>query len=315
MLLRALARIAQTFVVLFIVSFATFGLLKMAPGDPVQLMLGAEYSEAAYISLKREMGLDRPFLTQYVAWAGDFLTGDWGTSYVARSDIFTFAVLEALPVTLTLASMSLLFAILLGVPLGVLSAVRKDSVFDAGAAVFALTGTAFPSFLLGILLIWFFGVKLGLFPVMGYVSPWQDPVTGLYHMVLPALTLSTYFIAMITRLTRATLIEVLEQPYIAAARARGEPGWRVIWVHGLRNVAMPLVTILGLQLGTLLQGTVLTETVFSLPGIGQMITSAVLSREYVVVQAGVMLTATLFITINLLVDLSYPILDPRLRPR
>ncbi|WP_299841574.1 ABC transporter permease [uncultured Jannaschia sp.] len=315
MLLRALARIAQTLVVLLIVSFATFGLLKMAPGDPVQLMLGSEYSEAAYISLTRELGLDRPFLTQYAAWAGDFLTGDWGTSYVARTDIFTFAVLEALPVTLTLASLSLLFAILIGVPLGVLSAVKKDSVFDAGAAVFALTGTAFPSFLLGILLIWFFGVKLGLFPVMGYVSPWQDPVTGLYHMVLPALTLSTYFIAMITRLTRATLIEVLEQPYIAAARARGEPRWRVIWVHGLRNVAMPLVTILGLQLGTLLQGTVLTETVFSLPGIGQMITSAVLSREYVVVQAGVMLTATLFIIINLLVDLSYPILDPRLRPR
>ncbi|MBU2961220.1 ABC transporter permease [Citreicella sp. C3M06] len=315
MIRQAFGKVGQTLVVLFIVSFASFGLLKLAPGDPIQIMLGSEYSPEAYAALSAQLGLDQPFLTQYLDWAKNFVQGDWGTSYVARTDIFTYGFLEALPVTLTLASFSLAFAILIGVPLGVLSAVKKDTIFDAGAAVFALTGTAFPSFLLGILLIWFFGVKLGLFPVMGYVSPWQDFWGGIYHMILPALTLSTYFIAMITRLTRATLIEVLAQPYIAAARARGEPGWRVIWVHGVRNIALPLVTILGLQLGTLLQGTVLTETVFNLPGIGQMLTSAVLGREYGVVQAGVMMTATLFIVVNLLVDLSYPFLDPRLRDR
>ena len=315
MLVQALGKVGQTLVVLFIVSIATFGLLKLAPGDPVQIMLGSEYSQEAYESLTAEMGLDRSFLVQYADWAINFVQGDWGTSFVARTDIFTYGFKEALPVTLTLAFFSLSFAILIGVPLGVLSAVKKDTAFDAGSAVFALTGTAFPSFLLGILLIWFFGVRLGWFPVMGYVSPWQDFWTGIYHMILPGLTLSTYFIAMITRLTRASLIEVLEEPYIAAARARGEPSWRVIWVHGVRNIAMPLVTILGLQLGTLLQGTVLTETVFNLPGIGQMLTSAVLGREYGVVQAGVMMTALLFIGVNLLVDLSYPILDPRLRDR
>ncbi|MGI3168521.1 ABC transporter permease [Pseudooceanicola sp. C21-150M6] len=315
MLLQAMGKIAQTIVVLIIVSVASFGLLKLAPGDPVQIMLGAEYSKESYESLTAELGLDQPFLVQYADWAMRFVQGDWGTSYVARTEIFTFAVTEALPVTLTLASFSLAFAILIGVPLGVLSAVKKDTAYDAGSAVLALTGTAFPSFLLGILLIWFFAVKLQLFPVMGYVSPWEDFWTGIYHMILPGLTLSTYFIAMITRLTRATLIEVMEQPYIAAARARGEPSWRVVWVHGVRNIAMPLVTILGLQLGTLLQGTVLTETVFNLPGIGQMLTSAVLGREYLVVQAGVMVTATLFIVVNLLVDLSYPFLDPRLRAR
>ena len=312
---QALGKIAQTLVVLFVVSVASFGLLKLAPGDPIQIMLGSEFSQEAYDSLTAELGLDQPFLAQYADWAVRFVQGDWGTSYVARTDIFTYAFKEALPVTLTLASFSLAFAILIGVPLGVLSAVKKDTAFDAGAAVLALTGTAFPSFLLGILLIWFFAVKMQLFPVMGYVSPWQDFWGGIYHMILPGLTLSTYFIAMITRLTRATLIEVMEQPYIAAARARGEPSWRVIWVHGVRNIAMPLVTILGLQLGTLLQGTVLTETVFNLPGIGQMLTSAVLGREYMVVQAGVMMTATLFIGVNLLVDLSYPFLDPRLRTR
>ena len=315
MLVQALGKVGQTLVVLFIVSIATFGLLKLAPGDPVQIMLGSEYSQEAYESLTAEMGLDRSFLVQYADWAINFVQGDWGTSFVARTDIFTYGFKEALPVTLTLAFFSLSFAILIGVPLGVLSAVKKDTAFDAGSAVFALTGTAFPSFLLVILLIWFFGVRLGWFPVMGYVSPWEDFWTGIYHMILPGLTLSTYFIAMITRLTRASLIEVLEEPYIAAARARGEPSWRVIWVHGVRNIAMPLVTILGLQLGTLLQGTVLTETVFNLPGIGQMLTSAVLGREYGVVQAGVMMTALLFIGVNLLVDLSYPILDPRLRDR
>ena len=315
MLVQALGKIGQTLVVLFIVSVATFGLLKLAPGDPVQIMLGSEYSQEAYESLTAEMGLDRSFLVQYADWAINFVQGDWGTSFVARTDIFTYGFKEALPVTLTLAFFSLSFAILIGVALGVLSAVKKDTAFDAGSAVFALTGTAFPSFLLGILLIWFFGVRLGWFPVMGYVSPWEDFWTGIYHMILPGLTLSTYFIAMITRLTRASLIEVLEEPYIAAARARGEPGWRVIWIHGVRTIAMPLVTILGLQLGTLLQGTVLTETVFNLPGIGQMLTSAVLGREYGVVQAGVMMTALLFIGVNLLVDLSYPILDPRLRDR
>jgi peptide/nickel transport system permease protein len=315
MLIQALKKLGQTLVVLFLVSVATFGLLKLAPGDPVQIMLGAEYSQETYDSLTRELGLDQPFMVQYLDWAANFVRGDWGTSYIARTDIFTYGFKEALPVTLTLAFFSLSFAILIGVPLGVLSAVKKDTIFDAGSAVFALTGTAFPSFLLGILLIWFFGVKLQMFPVMGYVSPWENLRLGIYHMILPGLTLSTYFIAMITRLTRATLIEVLDEPYIAAARARGEPNWRVIWVHGVRNIAMPLVTILGLQLGTLIQGTVLTETVFNLPGIGQMLTSAVLGREYQVVQAGVMMTAFLFIGVNLLVDLSYPILDPRLRDR
>ncbi|QDL94038.1 ABC transporter permease (plasmid) [Paroceanicella profunda] len=315
MLLMAFRKVLQTMFVLFIVSVASFSLLKLAPGDPVEIMLGSEYSVEAHAALVHKLGLDQPLVTQYLDWLGNFVTGDWGTSYIARADIFTYAFVEALPVTLTLAAFSLGLAIVLGVPLGVLSAVKKDTAWDAGAAVFALTGTAFPSFFLGILLIWIFGVKFGLFPVMGFVPPWHDFWGGLYHMILPAITLSTYFIAMIVRLTRATLVEVLAQPYIAAARARGEPGWRVVWVHGLRNIAMPLVTIIGLQLGTLLQGAVLTETVFSLPGAGQMITSAVLGREYGVVQAGVVMTATLFVLVNLAVDLAYPFLDPRLRPR
>ncbi|APO72705.1 dipeptide/oligopeptide ABC transporter permease protein (plasmid) [Rhizobium gallicum] len=315
MLSQSFGKIVQSAIVLLIVSGASFSLLKLAPGDPVVLMLGAEFSQESYDTLQHELGLDQPVLVQYLNWLGDFVTGDWGTSYVARADIFSFVVKEALPVTLTLTACSIVLAIGVGVPLGVLSAVKRDSIWDAGVAVFALTGTAFPSFFLGIVLIWFLAVQVGAFPVMGFVAPWDDFWSGMYHMALPALTLSTYFIGMIVRVTRASLVEVLDQPYIVAARARGEPGWRVVWVHGVRNIAMPVVTMIGLQLGGILQGAVLTETVFSLPGIGQMLTDAVLGREYTLVQAGVMLTAMLFILVNLLVDLSYPLLDPRLRAR
>lgn len=315
MLLFTLGKVLQTLMVLLIVSVVSFTLLKLAPGDPIQIMLGTEYSPEAHQSLVKQLGLDRPLFEQYVYWISNFVTGNWGVSYVGKAPIFQYAFIEALPVTLTLAASSLGLAILIGVPLGVLSATRKESVWDAVTAVFTLTATSFPSFYLGLILIWLFGVKLGLFPTIGFVPPWQDLWGGVMHMTLPAITLSTYFLAMIVRVTRANLIETLQQPYISAARARGEPEWRVVWVHALRNILMPLVTILGLQLGALLQGAVLTETVFSLPGIGQMITQAVLDREYAIVQAGVMITACLFITTNLIVDLTYPYLDPRLRPR
>ena len=315
MLGSAVRKILQTLMVLLIVSVATFTLLKLAPGDPVQLMLGSEQSPDVYASMMKQLGLDRPLPEQYMRWLTRFVAGDWGVSYVAKAPIFQYAVVEALPVTLTLAGSALAISVLVGVPLGVLSATRRGTSWDAVTSIFTLTGTSFPSFYLGILLIWLFGVQLGLFPTMGFVAPWQDFWEGVKHMTLPAITLSIYFLALIVRMTRANLVEVLEQPYIAAARARGEPNWRVVWVHGVRNIMMPLVTILGLQLGALLQGAVLTETVFSLPGIGQMITNAVLNREYGIVQAGVMITACLFVTTNLIVDLAYPYLDPRLRPR
>jgi peptide/nickel transport system permease protein len=150
---------------------------------------------------------------------------------------------------------------------------------------------------------------------MGYVSPWDEPLTGLWHLALPALTLGAWYVGLIATVTRSSLLEVLEQPYMAAARARGEPGWRVIWVHGMRNVLMPLVTVIGLQLGGMLRGAVMTEVVFTLPGLGMMITSAVQTREYLVVQAGIMITALLFIAVNLIVDRTYALLDPRLRQR
>ena len=311
----ASAKLAQTLLVLLFVSAASFAFLKLAPGDPVSIMLGSDYSKSSYDQLIHELGLDRPVVFQYGNWLADFVRGDWGTSYITSQDIFELAVLQALPVTLTLAALSLLIALVIGIPTGVLAARYRNSWVDVLATTLAIGGNAFPSFYLGILLIWLFGVDLGWFPVLGFVAPWEDFWQGLWHLTLPAVTLGAWYIGLIARITRSSLLEVMGQPYILAARARGEPGWRVVWVHGMRNVLMPLVTVIGLQLGGMLRGAVMTEVVFALPGLGMMVTTAVLNREYIVVQAGIMLTGLLFVTVNLAVDQTYQFLDPRLRRR
>ena len=312
-LLGVLGTLGQTALVLLVVSVVSFGFLKLSPGDPVSLMLGSDYSRESYDQLVRQLGLDQPLPVQYLQWLGRFVQGDWGVSYVSQQNIFEQAVLQALPVTLTLAALSLAIALAVGIPLGVLAAIRRNSWVDLLASAVAIGGNAFPSFYLGVVLIWVFSVSLGWFPSMGYVSPWDDFGAGLWHLALPALTLGAWYVGLIATVTRSSLLEVLEQPYMDAARARGEPEWRVIWVHGMRNVLMPLVTVIGLQLGGMLRGAVMTEVVFTLPGLGMMITNAVQTREYIVVQAGIMMTAVLFITVNFVVDRTYSILDPRLR--
>lgn len=309
------AKLLQTLLVLLIVSAVAFWFLKMAPGDPVMLLLGAEYSPQAYARLMQELGLDQPVHVQYVQWLSRFVQGDWGVSFVTRDNIFKQAVVQALPVTLSLAALSLLMALLLGIPIGMLAALYRGRWVDRLVSSLAVLGSAFPSFYLGIVLIWVFGVGLGWFPTMGFVRPWDDFWGGLHHLALPAITLASYYTGLIAITTRSSLIEILGQSFIQAVRARGEPMHRVVGVHAMRNVMMPLVTVIGLQLGGLLRGAVMTEVVFAVPGLGMMITTAVLSREYGVVQAGIMLTALFFVAVNLLVDQTYRVLDPRLRAR
>lgn len=300
---------------LWIVSVATFWFLKLAPGDPVTLLLGAEYSPEAHARLTKDLGLDQPLVVQYLKWMGNFVQGDWGRSYITRADIFQLAVLQALPITLWLSALALIFALALGVPAGMIAALKRGGPVDWCVSSLSVLGSAFPSFYLGIILIWVFGVGLGWFPTMGFVRPWEDFAGGLHHLALPAMTLGLYYAGLISITTRASLIEVMNQPFISAVRARGEPMYRVVCVHAMRNVLMPLVTVIGLQLGGLLRGAVMTEVVFAVPGLGMMITTAVLSREYAVVQAGIILTALFFIIVNLLVDQAYQFLDPRLRKR
>lgn len=315
MMHKLIGKVLQTLLVLFIVSIAAFWFLKLAPGDPVTLLLGSEYSPAAYQRLMHELGLNQPIHVQYVRWLGRFLQGDWGVSYVTRDDIFKQVVLQALPVTLTLAATSLLLALVFGIPLGMLAALKRGGPVDLVVSGLSVVGSAFPSFYLGILLIWLFGVGLGWFPTMGFVRPWEDFWAGMHHLALPAITLAAYYTGLIAITTRSSLIEVMGLPFISAARARGEPLSRVVGIHAMRNVLMPLVTVIGLQLGGLLRGAVMTEVVFAVPGLGMMITTAVLSREYGVVQAGIMITALFFVIVNLLVDQAYEFLDPRLRAR
>ncbi|MCX7196720.1 MAG: ABC transporter permease, partial [Proteobacteria bacterium] len=236
-----------------------------------------------------------------------------GRSFVSNEDIFRLAVMQALPVTLCLAAYAMVIALLVGIPAGVLSALKRDTWMDLCATGVAVFGNAFPSFYLGIVLIWVFGVGLGWFPTLGFVAPWENPLEGLWYLTLPAITLAAWYIGLIARVTRASLLDVLGHSYILAARARGEGATRVVWVHAMRNVLMPLTTTLGLQLGGMLRGAVMTEVVFALPGLGMMITAATLNREYTVVQAGVMLSGLLFVLVNLLVDQLYTWLDPRLR--
>jgi peptide/nickel transport system permease protein len=303
----------QTLVVLLVVSVISFGFLKLAPGDPVTLLLGAEYSPAAHARLTHDLGLDRPIPVQYAKWLASFVRGDWGVSFITRESIFRQAVLQSLPVTLCLAGFSLALALAAGIPAGMLAALRRGTWIDVAVSSFSVLGSAFPSFYLGIVLIWIFGVALGWFPTLGFVRPWENFWQGLHHLVLPAVTLAAYYAGLIAVTTRSNLIEVMNQPFIQAVRARGEPMWRVVGVHAMRNVLMPLLTVIGLQLGGLLRGAVMTEVVFAVPGLGMMITTAVLSREYGVVQAGIMLTALFFVLVNLIVDQAYRYLDPRLR--
>ena len=310
---RFLAQVGQTALVLFFVSVASFVFLKLAPGDPVSLMLGSDYNKDSYDRLFTELGLDRPWTVQYATWLGNFVTGDWGRSFVSNEDIFRLAVMQALPVTLCLAAYAMVLALLVGIPAGVLSALKRDTWMDLCATGVAVFGNAFPSFYLGIVLIWVFGVGLGWFPTLGFVPPWENPLEGLWYLTLPAITLAAWYIGLIARVTRASLLDVLGHSYILAARARGEGATRVVWVHAMRNVLMPLTTTLGLQLGGMLRGAVMTEVVFALPGLGMMITAATLNREYTVVQAGVMLSGLLFVLVNLMVDQLYTWLDPRLR--
>lgn len=315
MMRSLVGKVLQTLLVLLIVSVAAFWFLKLAPGDPVTLLLGQEYSPAAYLRLTHELGLDQPIHVQYVHWLSRFVQGDWGVSYITRDDIFKQAVFQALPVTVTLAAMALLLALLIGIPAGVLAALKRGGAVDMLVSSVSVIGSAFPSFYLGILLIWLFGVGLGWFPTMGFVRPWEDFWSGMHHLALPAVTLASYYAGLIGITTRSSLIDVMKQPFIKAVCARGEPLSRVVVIHAMRNVLMPLVTVIGLQLGGLLRGAVMTEVVFAVPGLGMMITTGVLSREYGVIQAGIMLTALFFVVVNLLVDQAYQFLDPRLRTR
>ena len=299
-----LSRLFSAFLVLLGVSCLVFLLIHLVPGDPVEVMLGEAAQPADREALRHALGLDQSLLTQLLHYFNGLLHLDFGISLQSKRPI-TELLWERIPATAELAGAALLVAVMIAVPLGVIAAVRKDSPWDYGAMTASMLGVSIPNFWLGPILILVFSVWLGWLPVSGREQP--DSI------VLPAITLGTALAAVLSRMVRSSLLEVLHEDYIRTARAKGLPEGAVIWRHGLRNALLPVVTVLGLQLGVLLGGAVVTEMVFSWPGLGELTISSIQRRDYPVVQACVLLISTSYVVVNTLTDLVYGWLDPRVR--
>jgi peptide/nickel transport system permease protein len=299
-----LSRLFSAFLVLLGVSCLVFLLIHLVPGDPVEVMLGEAAQPADREALRHALGLDQSLLTQLLHYFNGLLHLDFGISLQSKRPI-TELLWERIPATAELAGAALLVAVMIAVPLGVIAAVRKDSPWDYGAMTASMLGVSIPNFWLGPILILVFSVWLGWLPVSGREQP--DSI------VLPAITLGTALAAVLSRMVRSSLLEVLHEDYIRTARAKGLPEGAVIWRHGLRNALLPVVTVLGLQLGVLLGGAVVTEMVFSWPGLGELTISSIQRRDYPVVQACVLLISTSYVVVNTLTDLIYGWLDPRVR--
>lgn len=312
MLKVALTRVASLLPILLGVSVVTFSLIRLVPGDPVIALLGMEANEAAIQALRRQLALDQPLVAQYFAWAGRILTGDFGRSIQGGRDVLQL-LLAALWPTALLSLAALAVSLLISIPAGIVAATRRNTIADYSASFVALCGLSMPSFWLGILLIMGLSIAWPIFPASGYVAPGEDMLAFLRHLVLPAITLGAALAAATMRMTRASMLEVLRADYVRTARAKGLTERSVVWNHALSNARMPIVTLLGIQLGQLLGGVVITETVFSWPGIGKLTVDAIFARDYPVVQGAVLVTATLFVLINLATDLIYTALDPRVR--
>jgi peptide/nickel transport system permease protein len=307
-----LRRIGQSVVVLGIVSILVFSMMRWIPGDPIVVILGDEYSPEAHQRLRTELGLDKPLVVQYLIWIRSVLSGDFGYSYINHTSV-SILLYDAFLPTLSLVIGTLIIGILIALPSGVLAAVKRDSPLDYGSMGFAIVGYSMPSFWKGILLIWLFAVTLRWFPTMGYVHPWENLGEGLWRLALPSLTLGTFFAGLVARITRSSLLEVLQQDYIKAATAKGVRRLPIVYKHALRNALIPVVTVIGLQFGTLLGGAVLTETVFNIPGMGRLTVTAIFNREYHVVQGAVLVGVVFVIVVNLMVDIAYAFLNPKIR--
>ncbi len=305
-------RLAQLVPTLFFVSVLIFSLQHLLPGDPALVMAGEEKDPAVIAQIREHYRLDQPLPVQYVYWVKGVLTGDLGESLRNKMPVLAL-IAQKLPVTIQLASMAIIIALLIGVSAGIISAVKKGTAWDYGANLFALWGISTPNFWLGILLIFLFSIELGWLPASGYVSPSEDWRGSLATTIMPAFVLGNAIAAILMRHTRGAMLQVLESDYIRTARAKGLLERSVILKHALRNALTPVITLGALELGTLLSGAVLTEQIFSIPGFGKLIVDAVFNRDYAVVQGVVLVTATAYITLNLIADIAYILVNPRLR--
>lgn len=320
------------------ISILSFVLVRFVPGDPVMLLLGERGADpAVYAQMKKDMGLDLPVWRQYINFATDAVQGDLGTSIISKRPVVT-EFFDRFPATLELGVVALLFAIIIGIPLGIIAAVKRNSFYDYFLMGGSLLGYSMPIFWWGLVLILIFSVQLGWTPVSGrmsvmfYIEPWTgfmliDTLTSevreldglapfwsaLSHLILPAVAMGTIPLAVIARMTRSSMLEVLGEDYIRTAKAKGLSRYRTVAVHALRNALIPIVTIVGLMFGSIITGAILTETIFSWPGIGRWLVASINARDYPVIQGGVLFIATMIVIINVLVDLAYAVVNPKMR--
>ena len=312
MTLYILRRLLQLIPVLLLASFIVFFIIHLIPGDPVEIMLGEErYDRAQYELLRKKMNLDQPVYVQYAGWLGRVLHGDLGQSLRTQRPVLD-TVLERFPATLYLALASLVLGIVIALPAGTLAAVKQNTIYDYGAMGFALFGIAVPNFFFAILLILGFGLYLGWFPTLGYVDPTTNFPRFLWHLTLPAAVLGTDLASTVTRYVRAEMLEQLRLDYVRTARAKGVPRRLVIYKHTLKNSLIAATTVIGLQVGRLLGGSSVIETVFAWPGVARLVLEAVYSRDYPLLQGAVLFLAFTYVGVNLVVDVLYKALDPRI---
>ena len=305
-------RVAISIVTLFVISVIVFTGVRMIPGDPARVMGGTDADAAGLAEIRQKYGLDDPIPVQYLRWAGLALRGDLGESIRTRESV-VWTVARKLPITVELAFLSLLVALAIAIPAGVFSAVRRNTVWDLLANAVSLCGLSVPSFWLGIMLILRLSVRLHWLPASGFVSLWENPIGNLQRMLMPAFVLGAGLAAVLMRQTRNSMIDILSADYIRTAWSKGLASRAVIFRHAFRNGLIPVVTILGLQTGALMGGAVVTEQIFVVPGFGRLIVEAVFTRDYPLVQGVVLITASTYVLVNLLVDVSYSVLNPRIR--
>ncbi|RVU14150.1 ABC transporter permease [Methylobacterium oryzihabitans] len=305
-------RLAATLPVMGVVAVIVFALLRLAPGDPAAILAGDAASPEQIVAIRARLGLDEPMIRQFAGWIWRLLHGDLGTSIISNQPVLRL-IGDRIEPTLALATTTILFAVAVAVPLGVIAAWRHGTWIDRGVMAFSVIGFSVPVFVLGYL--WIFGaaMQLRLLPVQGYVSITQGFGPFIERLVLPTLTLSVIYIALIARTTRASVLEVLGEDYIRTARAKGLAEPRVLTRHALRNAAVPVISVIGLGITLLISGVVVTESVFNLPGLGRLTVDAVLARDYPVIQGVILLFSGLYVLINLGIDLAYLIFDPRIR--
>ena len=312
MLAFIVRRIIATIPVMAFVALFVFSLLYIAPGDPAAVIAGDQASPADVERIRQGLGLDRPYLVRFGEWTWRVLQGDLGTSIFTSLPV-TQLIAQRIEPTLSLMVLTLIFAVIVAVPMGVIAARKAGSIIDRGVMAFAVFGFSVPVFVVGYLLAYIFALNLQWLPVQGYTPLAQGVWPWLKNLILPAVTLGMVYIALIARITRATMLEVLQQDYVRTAQAKGVAQKDVLFLHSLKNAAVPVVTVIGIGIALLIGGAVVTESVFAIPGLGRLTVDAILRRDYPVIQGVVLMFSMVYVLVNLLIDLSYTLLDPRIR--